>query len=473
MLKNIKIIFYIILLNIFSYYTKKIIIPFKTTKNTNSNYIMSLLQNQIYTQLEIGSTKQNIYLSISTETDIFAIESYLINETFYSAKKSTSYTNNTYLYYYENYARMKRGDVLNETFYFQNTLKENDNKNNYSNIMFYYITELSKGYSGNDNGYIDDNITLISGILGLQITRKYFNYDEIIFIKSLKNIDAIDNLVWSISYENDEEGYLIFGEYPHQYESNLTENDYININCITLDYEYYWYFTFTDIKIGSNKMKSFRTCEYAPQLGLIISTIEYYEIIDKYFQGFISLNKCKKKEILYKTIEYYYYECDKNINTTNFEPILFIHRDSNINFTLDKNDLFVEYNDILYFLVIVPKKTSYNQRWVLGKPFVKKYKFAFNHDSKNMLYYEGRTRNNDKSNDRGNKFKNILFYVLICVLGIFVVILGIFIGKLLFGKKKKKKANELEDNINEDNNNSINENNKEIISDNDYNKMGI
>ena len=224
-------------------------------------------------------------------------------------------------------------------------------------------------------------------------------------------------------------------------------------------------------------MKSYRTAEYAPQLGLIISTTEFYEYIVKYLVEFINSKQCIQNEITYKKNEYYYYECDNNIDIQNFEPILFIHRDSGSNFTLDKNDLFFEDNNKMYFLMIFPKKSSYNQRWVLGKPFVKKYKFAFDHESKNMYYYGSSSDNEEKYNGKNQKKKNkILFYIIIGVLGIFVIVLGIFIGKFLFGEKKKKKANELEDDINyenEENINSINENNKKNIIENDYNKMGI
>ena len=456
MLKKIFILIYIILFNISFSNCKKVVIPFQTVKNTHTNYIKSLIQSQIYAKLEIGDTRQIVYLAISTETYLFAIESYLINENFYSAKKSTSYKNNTYMDFYGDYQRMKYGDILNETFYFQDSVNTNELKK-YYNIMFDYITGLSKGSSGEDNGYIDNNITLMSGVIGLQISRKYSERDEIFLIKSLKNIDAIDKIVWSIEYKNDDEGYLILGEYPHQYDNNYTKDDFDDLNCITFDYEFYWYFIFTDIKIGENKMHNYRTAEYSPQLGLIIGTSEYKEFIDNYFNKFGQL--CTLNKIEYKAIEYTYYQCDKNINVDDFEQIVFIHRDSGNNFNLDKNDLFVDYNDKKYFLVIFQRQ-SYNQRWKLGKPFVKKYKFAFDHDSKSMLYYK-----NSRGKGKNNKNKSYL-YIIACVLGILVIALGIFIGKILFGKKKKKKANELEDNneyfykepINEDNNNENNPN---------------
>ena len=475
MWEKIYFFLYIFLFKILLYESKKIIIPFKTVHNTESNYIKSLLQYQIYTKLDIGTTRQTAYIAITTDNYIFAIESSIINETFYSAKKSTSYKNNSSIYYYTDKrdSRMKSGDVLNETFYFSDSIYK-INENMYNNIMFNYITELSQGFSGLDNGYIDNNINLISGIIGLQITRYYSQRDEIIFMKSLKNIDAIDKLVWSIYYLNDNEGYLLFGEYPHEYNNNYNEDDYKKINCITVDYEYYWYFIFTDIKIGDNKINEFRTAQYAPQLGLIIGTNEYREIISNYFANFTKSNNCFLNTFKYKNEEYSYYECDKNINIDDFEPITFIIRDAECTFSLDKEDLFVDYNNKKYFLVIFQK--SNNQIWKLGKPFVKKYYFAFDQDNKKILSYglfkSNNNGNNNNENDNNNNIGiKILIYASIAILGILVVILGIFLGKKIFGKKKKKKANELEDNLDEDEEYQKTINNNNENNTNDYNKI--
>ena len=73
---------------------KKIIIPFKTAHNTEINFIESLLYDQIYATLEIGTNKQKVYLGITTEESLFAIESAEFNEFSYDCSKSTSYKNN-------------------------------------------------------------------------------------------------------------------------------------------------------------------------------------------------------------------------------------------------------------------------------------------------------------------------------------------------------------------------------------------
>ncbi len=459
MFLNINLIIYYILIKILFIKSKKIVIPFKTVNTGDLNYIRSLLQYQIYTELQIGTTKQTAYVAISTETYYFAIESYLINETFYSDRKSTSYKNNTAMYYYNSFGRMKKGYIINDTFYLKDSIDINNDNKEYNNIMFNYITELSRGSSGLDNGYIDDHKNLISGVIGLQITNKYVDREEIIFIKSLKNIDAIDKIIWNINYINDNEGYLILGEYPHQYNDDYKEDQMKKINCITFEYNFYWYFIFTDIKIGNNKL-TLRTGDYSPQIGVIIGTNEYFDLISKYFQTGDKINKCTLNEIIFKQSKYSYYECEKNVNVDDFEPIIFIHRELFYNFTLDKNDLFADFNNKKYFLVVF-KRVGSDNRWILGKPFVKKYNFAFDHDNKLILFYEKK-----KQIKKENK---IWLYILLVILGICVLGLGIFIGRLLFGKKKKKKANEMDDcqeSIN-------NVNNGEYESNSDYNKMGI
>ena len=85
--------------------------------------------------------------------------------------------------------------------------------------MFGYITKLGRGYTYKDNGYIDNNKNLISGKIGLQITIDYSNTCHTSILKSFKNLNLIDNLVWSINYTNSEEGYLILGEKPYQYNA--------------------------------------------------------------------------------------------------------------------------------------------------------------------------------------------------------------------------------------------------------------
>ena len=430
--------------------TKKIVIPFKTSHNTVINYIESLLYNQIYATLEIGTNKQVVHLGISTEETIFAIESAYINEYNYNCNKSSSCKNNRNRYI-EGSRKYTQGDVLNDTFYLYDSLDtKKDTIKEYNDTMFGYVTKLGRDYYPQDNGYIDNNKTLITGKIGLQITINYDSYYHISILKSLKSLDLIDHLVWSINYTNSEEGYLIIGEHPYQYNESYSEQKRKKTACTTDEKrDFSWTFSFADIKIGNNKLILYRNAEYAPQYGLIKGTSEYLSLIKPYFEN---LKQCSLKEITFKQIKYWYYVCDINVDINNFEPINFIHSELEQKFILDKDDLFVDYNGKKYFLVLFQKE-SFSQKWALGKPFVKKYFLTFDHESRNVYYYE---YENKKEESESNSTWKIILICVSVILGIGAIILGIILGKILVAEKKKR-AKELNDELNNDNNPGIHE----------------
>ena len=450
--------FFLIFLFLYIFYfvkAKKIIIPFKTAHNTEINFIESLLYDQIYATLEIGTNKQKVYLGITTEESLLAIESAEFNEFSYDCSKSTSYKNNRDRYI-DTFKSKKyiSGDILNDTFYFYNNLdfKKQDIKT-YNDIMFGYITKLGRDFTPKDNGYIDNNKNLISGEIGLQITIDYIDTGHTSILKSLKNLDLIDNLVWSINYTNSEEGYLILGEKPYQYNDSYSEENRTKTACTTdLNRDYSWTLIFNDIKMGNEKLNLYRMGDYSPQYGLIIGTSQYLEKVKPYFDD---LGKCELNEIRFKQILYSYYVCDINVNLNSFEPIEFIHIELEKKFILDKDDLFMDYNGKKYFLVIFQKESS-TQKWGLGKPFVKKYQLIFDHESRNIFLYEY-----SKKTESIPGSKIILICVCI-VLGIGAVVLGIIFGKVFLAEKKKKKARELIDEINNNNGDIISDNNDNI-----------
>ena len=89
--------------------------------------------------------------------------------------------------------------------------------------------------------------------------------------------------------------------------------------------------------------------------------------------------------------------------------------------------------------------------WHLGRIFLKKYLFVFDNDQKTITYI-GINKLNKKGNKNDiktdNNFSNNKFYLIlllsILIIGIAVVV-GLFIGKIIFNKNKKKRANELDD----------------------------
>lgn len=128
--------FNIILILINRSFNNRIIIPLKIIDNHNTglNYIESILQNQLYAEIKLGTPQQNVYLSISTETENFSIESRYINDKFYFHNDSSTYinTDKKISFYHERY---KSGNIFKDNFYFQRDLMT-------KNIIFIIIYRL-------------------------------------------------------------------------------------------------------------------------------------------------------------------------------------------------------------------------------------------------------------------------------------------------------------------------------------------
>ena len=460
--------FNIILILINRSFNNRIIIPLKIIDNHNTglNYIESILQNQLYAEIKLGTPQQNVYLSISTETENFSIESRYINDKFYFHNDSSTYinTDKKISFYHERY---KSGNIFKDNFYFQ---RDFDEKKYYiyNNLSFDYIYELSEEFTNYEKNYfIDKYKNQISGKIGLQIPKSYISSSN--FLKSLNNINATDSYIWSLIFikEENNQAYLIIGENLFQQNYNYNDNKCTSAYLSGIDS--YWFFYFSDIIIGNIKLNKERIAEYSPQIGAIIGTDEYKNYINNNF--FVNLTKeniCIQKNISFNKEIYSYYECDKSININNFEPIIFTHQELSYNFTLDKNDLFVDFNNKKYFLCLfLEKKYSNEERhWILGMPFIKKYNFVFDNNLKKIFFYE-----NEYEYRKQGKM-GWFVWVLIIALATFTSLLGLYLLFKIIFRPKRINANELEDSFN------IQKNTKYDVDlgsfyNSKYNKLGV
>ena len=179
--------------------------------------------------------------------------------------------------------------------------------------------------------------------------------------------------------------------------------------------------------------------------NFIIGTEEYKSQIDSnFFKDYIDKNICFED---HSNSHYFIYYCKINeFNQTDidkFPTLKFYHYQYNYTFSFNGSELFLESNGYYYFKIIFDR---YDYRiWTFGKLFLKKYQLVFNHDSKMISFYidnkEGKGKNN---NDNLYKIQNKNLIIIILVLiGIISFVIGIFIGSYVYGKKKKKKANEM------------------------------
>ena len=130
-----------------------------------------------------------------------------------------------------------------------------------------------------------------------------------------------------------------------------------------------------------------------------------------------------------------------------FPNLYFYHKELNYTFVLTNKELFKEYGNHIYFMII--NKIYYIDYWYLGTVFLKKYPFLFDYDKKTISFINiyNNTNNINKNNVVEWKNKFITFFNFFKNISIiFGIIIGIIIGKKIWDKKRKKRANELFDN---------------------------
>ena len=118
-----------------------------------------------------------------------------------------------------------------------------------------------------------------------------------------------------------------------------------------------------------------------------------------------------------------------------------------MSFTLDYNDLFIEKEDSLLFLVVTYTDMDEGY-WILGKPFLKKYLFLFDIDTKMIGFYVNdisKVGNNEINNAKKSSF-NLSIFINILLLCILLIL--IFIFYRYYMNRRRIRANELEDKFN-------------------------
>ena len=105
----------------------------------------------------------------------------------------------------------------------------------------------------------------------------------------------------------------------------------------------------------------------------------------------------------------------------------------NMNFTLSHGDLFYEYKNKIYFLIIFPIYGITVDYWLMGKPFIKKYKLSLDKDKKIIGLYLNYTESQGEEQERegtvvgdGNRIKYIVIIIILSL------VLIIAIGSLLY-----------------------------------------
>ena len=281
-----------------------------------------------------------------------------------------------------------------------------------------------------------------------------------------KHLNIINNYNWFIYYSQDNKNdYLVIGTSPDKFKNPKTgdliysnfekEKNYFTINDEFDVRKVAMRINFDDIYLLDNDKKTKIEFEekdnykgrLIPNIGFIVGTTNYLNYIKKnIFEKYIQTKQCKKEDFAERPNlvgeEYTYFYCEESLYDTMkslFKKIIFKQASSlSENFELNFNDVFIKQNNYLIFKIIFSKHL--HSYWDLGKPFMKKYQFEFDFDHEKIGYYKL-----PKSEEGDN---NILKYFLISfgvvILSAILITLGVFLGRNYF-KLRKKRANELDD----------------------------
>ena len=405
-----KLFFNFLLTLIFKIKSSYIKLPFRkfSTYQKEINYFNYLEKNDIAIIFEIGTPFQSIPIYINFELYSFYISGQNLNGK-YNENSSSTLKKKQLSYFYS--------EVLNEGYESEDKFKLKDISNKeiiISDFNFIIPTKL--------NEHKIDNFIPSSLGLKIQDSPDIKNYG---FLYILKQKEIIDSFGWTIKYLNNEEGEIIIGGYPHEYDKEYDISKFKNTKAEKRGAQVYW-----DLKFQYylTDKQDFRNChaQFDISFGFIKANFIYKNyLINEFFQF---KNNC----FIYNNTNYDYFICNSNEKISDFPKLILFHKDLNYSFEFNYKDLFIQKDNQLYFLIVFEKKSQSIEYWILGKPFFKKYQLVFESDRKLMGIYT----------EKEKKQLNVS-WIIVFILFIILIILIIFIIQKYKNLPKKIKANEL------------------------------
>ena len=437
-----------------------------------SDLIINDLYSLYYTDIIFGSQEKKYITQIS-------LDDYQFELTNYKCEIESNYTNDFFNPFLSQSSIVEISGI-NFTYYGLNTiyritdhikLNQNNTLNKiYPEIIFYFnprnysIAKIKTDFSP---------FTCFK--FGLRLpSENYYSYEDcdINIMGQLYRKKIINSYEWFIEYNQENNAKLIIGVSPYEYDNKkYSFNNSRSIKGVYFPGNYYyWNIEFSQIYFLINEKREFfdyRKVSLEPSFNYIKAPLDYFIFINEtLFEKLIKENKCFIKDIRKNTNIYSLYYCEnteeiKKELKNKFVDINLLHRFLEKEFVLNYNDLFLEKNNKIYFLIIFDNMIRSN--WIFGKPFLKKYFFSFNYDDKTLTFYETKKEEKSEENNNGNNKTFILILVIIVLVAIFAV-LGFLLAKFIYNYKKRI-ATELldvdDENINSINN--INDKDKRII----------
>ena len=498
----------------FTYINKKTNTSTPTT-TTPKDYYESLLYYPVYTTLNINNKPVKFHITLDRYT------TYISNKTLSEIDPKHAEIKEDEDLYSLDYIGIHRAKYTNSSFEFI-TNNNNISFNNYSFFMMkemcdefdytiktkYLATEEEEiGFNvlkGNrvegvpvdddddDDPYYpyDDEYQFFtsneeSAIIKKKLGEKWVNKnngylleENTNIISQLKKGNFISSYAYTILFENkdEEKGKIIIGGMPHEYDPrHYLERYYIyyeaSMGSNNGNQYGNWGINFIDIKYDGVSLPYIKAADFEINFGFILSTPTYKTYLDNQFFNDPDYSKYCKEENVDK---YLFKYCEENV-IKEFKTISFhfpnkynTYNESNA-LVFDYKDLFIKApgdNNLYYFQIIFPDNTYF--KWKLGRPVFKKYQAAFDQNKRIFGFYTqtGEYDINDNEN-KENRQSLAVSWILVIILSIILIGLGIAFFRLLPYIKRKKRANEMQDEFDypttEASNNEQKEDNKALL----------
>ena len=368
--------------------SSEIVIPFysklsEISKNqAPEEFINSLSSNELYTKIKIGTPPQEldfllnfaIYNTYVIKPDDKGYQRFFDNcsSTFNYLGKSEFFTDVDFV------SAFNSSDIITI-----NSLK------NY-NLTFLHATHFR-----------DTSKISYPGVIGMNVVpnQNPFHYESGL-INQLKLKGYTNNYLFTLTFnEDDFNGNIIIGKNIYEnYPSDNFKSDYC---LVTTDYGYYWGWNYLTVYLNSDLLE-IKDASIKPEVGVIQLNINYRDIFEKnFFEEKIKEGKCHEKIALYSI-----FYCDKDVNI-DIGEVKFEIKKSGIKFNLNSKDLFMEYNNKIFFMVAFGVYID-KHKIILGYPFLKKYDIIFDLDKRHLGFYNFKIKykpNNEETNG-GKKDNN-------------------------------------------------------------------
>ena len=363
---------------------KFITIPFTVQKydykDDKNGLLHEYLYKDILINLSLGTEKQKIPLLAGMgEYSTYVVSNKAEDfEGIFNKELSTSY------YTSEKINEIYNFQSFNKAYPSQDTIHLDDPEIAIKNYEFFLVTKVGKNIC-----YLPYcEILTQPGVLGFKLAQSE-TYKELVnntnFILQLKNKEIIDNYDFNFFFETPENGTIVIGQKPHEYDNIHYNKDNFIFTKAVIDNEKEkdWGLAFNKIYFGNEELACDKSMLLRIEYGVINGNRKWQEILEKnFFNELITQKKCFKGKGYNDGHSYFHYFCEKDANLTNFPQFDFIIDDLNYNISLTKDDLFIEDGDKLLFLIIFGHPQP-----ILGFPVFKKYQFIFNQDTNTIGLY--------------------------------------------------------------------------------------